>query len=205
MKKTIAIFAAAMMLSCTFVSCGSSKDDDKSEGIVGKWEPTEETMKDMFDGSEDEGWVINSTIVEFTADNKMIMTAEYDFSSVIQLKDSTITWSGNEIPYTYDGKTIDISGLASFVRTGDADESTVYGEYTSDAFNTGGADYKFNFVSADKTTANYSQSGTYEYDEKEGTLTSSLDDGDAPAKVKIEGNKLTITDDDGDSVFTRVK
>ena len=146
MKKAISILAAAMMLSCTFVSCGSSKDDDKSEGIVGKWSANEDTLKGIME--DDEGTAL-SAVVEFRSDNKMTLTVEGDYSDVIQVKDDSINWAGTKMEYTYDGKTININaGALIFERTGDADTSTVYGEYRSDTFDSEAGNYLFRFESA---------------------------------------------------------
>lgn len=207
MKKAISILAAAMMLSCTFVSCGSSKDDDKQEGLVGKWAATEETMKKT---SESDEMNYIAYTVEFMADNKMLLRAEADVSEDLTFGDSTVNWWGKSVPYTYDGTTIDVNGQMKFVRTGSADESSIYGEYKSDTFAEAmglgdGCELVFDFESADKTTFIVSAEGTYEYNEETKTLTTTLDDEDGPSTVELDGDTLKLTDKEGTDVYTRVK
>jgi hypothetical protein len=205
MKKAISVMAAAMMLTCTFVSCGSKDKDEDT--IVGKWELTEESLKQM--NEESDAFYLTAA-VEIRKDNTIRYYGEADFSEKVSVGENTVNWGGREVPYTYDGKTIDLGGgQIMFERIGDADESSVYGEYKSDALN----DYMeldnivLNFISSDKTLIIIDQEGTYEYDEKNGTITTSLDDEDEePSKVELDGDTLKITDDDGEvEIYSRVK
>lgn len=204
MKKTALLLSSVMALTCIFVGCGSKSSDEEEKGLVGKWEISEESLKAEFDG-EGEYTPIGAS-VEFTEDNKVIMKAEVDYSDSIKLKEETVIWGKDEVPYTYDGKTITVGGMLTFDRIGDADESSSYGDYTSDYFSTDGKECVIHFESADKTTMEFSQQGTYEYNEDEGTITSSLDEeGEEPSKVEIDGDTLKLTDEDGTDVYTRVK
>lgn len=206
MKKTALLLSSVMALTCIFVGCGS-KSSDEQEGLVGKWAATEETMKKS---SESDEMNYIAYTVEFMADNKMSLRAEADVSEDLTFGDSTVNWWGKSVPYTYDGTTIDVNGQMKFVRTGSADESSIYGEYKSDTFAEAmglgdGCELVFDFESADKTTFIVSAEGTYEYNEETKTLTTTLDDEDGPSTVELDGDTLKVTDKEGTETYTRVK
>lgn len=212
MKKSISVLAAAMLLSCTFVSCGSKDSSDDKDTIVGKWIPTEETLKSA---SEDEEVLVTGGYIEFISDNKMTFHEEIDYSSILCIDGDKLVAGGNSIEYTYDGTTI-TAGATTFVRADEADEDSVYGEYNTDYFDQfmdsnssdeAAVTYSLVFESDGKSSLIATVNTTYEYDEENGTITTGLDEEDeGPSKVEIDGDKLTMTDSDGEvEIYTRAK
>ncbi len=102
MKKSISVLAAAMLLSCTFVSCGS-KDDDEKESIIGVWSAGEDYAKEL---SEEWDAPAENITIEFTSDNKMLLNADMDFSEMVTVGEDTVVWNGNSVPFTYDGSVL---------------------------------------------------------------------------------------------------
>ncbi len=208
MKKAISILAAAMMLSCTFVSCGSSKDDDKQEGLVGKWSATDETLrnseKEEAEGEDGLKMTAKSAVVEFTADGKMSIYEEADLSESMYIDDDAFYYQGQKIPYVYDEKSLTV-GSGVMERVDKSDGSSPYGKYKVDE-KENGVVYEYNFESPGVCKATVSGSGEYTYDEETKTLTTTLDDEeDGPSTVELDGDTLKLTDKEGTDVYTRVK
>ena len=209
MKKSISVLAAAMLLSCTFVSCGSKDDDDKKDGIVGKWTATDETIKEQ---SEKEGAEITEDWVEFTSDGKITASVVADYSDMFCAEDDKILIMGNEFDYEYDGETLVVRGT-DFPRLSSPDENSLYGEYDAIGMYGDDLDPEVNmeavlkFESAGVSYLSILGVGDYTYDEESGEFTTTIDDEeDEYSKIEIDGDKLTMTDKDGDTeVYTRVK
>jgi len=205
MRKAVSLLAAALMLSCTFVSCGSksSKSDDNT--ILGKWTVDRGSYVSMGLSPEEISY-FNSIGMEFRDDGKYVMSIEYNFTSFIHLDGDKCMIDGQEVEYTYDGKTLSV-GKLDFVRTGEPDESSPFGEYNSD--------YMKNYFGEDTTARiGFPDNGVsyaveeseieYTYDPEKKILKQG--DDNSESTIELDGDRLTINDSDGSQcVLNRIK
>ena len=211
MKKTALFVTGAMAFACIFTGCGSKDDDDKKDGIVGKWNISDETLKEQSEEQEielTEGWV------EFKSDGKITLSQTADYSDYICAEDDKLLIKGQEFDYEYDGEKLVIRDT-DFPRLGSPDEASLYGEYDAAAMFEGysvpdsvaNMEYVLKLDSAGVSYVSILTEGDYTYDDESGEFTTTVDDEDDEySKIEIDGDKLTMTDKDGDTeVYVRVK
>jgi len=204
MKKAVSLLAASAVLACSVVSCGSGSSSENSSDITGKWIVDRASYVSMGLSPEEISY-FNSIGMEFRDDGVYVMSIEYNFSNYIHLQDGKCMIDGQEAEYTYDGKTLSVGNL-NFVRVGDPDADSPFGEYTGD--------YMKNFFGEDTTARiGFPDNGvSYAIEENEIAYTYDpetkiLIEGEknTESEVKLDGDRLTIIDSDGSQcVLNRV-
>ena len=211
MKKLISTFAVCFAMAASFASCGSkdsSSSESKKEGIVGKWNITDESLSEMI-GNHEELKATSGTM-EFKDNNKMILKGKIDYSELTSLKDDKFFLQGHELEIVdFTGTELSVGKgekvLLTFTREEKSDD--MYGTYDfpMDEDDNEESDDKseinmdtctITFEKDGKSFMNVSGSTDYIYDEEKKELKSSEDD-DKPSKVEIDGDKMTITDSEG--------
>lgn len=221
MKKTLSFISAIALIACAFVSCedkessGSSAKDKESKSeksIVGTWVPSGDTLEEM---KEDLGGGMKVEKAELViTDTEISMNASVNASDLFCVTDDGFNLSGESFDREYDGKVISITAegqtLAEFNRVDDPDENNIYGKYTNDELSGGTPDEEmyFDFVSSGVSYMIITHKEEYTYDEKTSKLTSTNASGETDeAEYKVDGDTLTIVDEDGEvtETFTRAE
>ena len=113
------------------------------------------------------------------------------------------------LDYEYDGSKISVLGTVIFERIGEPDPENVYGKYRPSSMfmmtddNT--ADMVYDFSDPGKATISCMLSGTYTLDKETSQLKMDFDAAEEPFEKEsvtciVSGDKLTLTDESGDSI-----
>ncbi|MBQ3885659.1 MAG: hypothetical protein II729_06065 [Ruminococcus sp.] len=208
MRKIIPTFAVCFAMAASFASCGSkdssSSESKKEKGLLGKWNMSDEMMTEFV--GDTEGIKVISGTMEFKDNNKAIIEAKLDYSDVMSLTDEKFLLQDYKldiVEFTGTELSVGIGSEVSMTFTRDENSDDMYGTYNfmsnEDEEDTELEDMKYTitFEKDGKTYANIVGSKPYIYDEEKHEI--KTDEGDdTPAKIEIDGDKLTITDSQGD-------
>lgn len=210
MKKALSFMSVLVLVTGSFVSCGdkedkgsSKKEEKKSDkGIVGTWIPSGDTLegmqKDMGGGMKLEKAEIKIT------ENDITLNASVDSSELLCVTDDGFNLSGQSFDKEYDGEVITIiagdQAVAEFNRVDDPDENNIYGKYKNEELSgiASGGEMIFDFIESGVSYMIMSEKQEYTYDEESGKMITTDSDGEEEeATVKIDGDTLIVTDDEG--------
>lgn len=210
MKKTLSFISALALITCGFVSCGDKEDKGSSEkkekkaekGIVGTWVPSGDTLEEM-EKEFGSGMSMESAELVIT-ETEMSMNASINASDLFCITDDGFNLSGQSFDMEYDGEVITVVAegqeLAEFERVDDPDEDNVYGKYKNDEMSdiTPGGEMIFDFAESGVSYMIIYMKEEYTYDEKNSKLTTTDADGETEeVEYKVDGDTLTITDEEG--------
>ncbi len=210
MKKALSFMSVLVLVTGSFVSCGDKEDKGSSEkeekktdkGIVGTWIPSgdtlEEMQKDMGGGMKLEKAEIKIT------ENDITLNASVDSSELLCVTDDGFNLSGQSFDKEYDGEVITIiagdQAVAEFNRVDDPDENNIYGKYKNEEMSgiASGGEMIFDFIESGVSYMIMSEKQEYTYDEESGKMITTDSDGEEEeATVKIDGDTLIVTDEEG--------
>ena len=218
MKKALSFISALALITCAFVSCGDTEDEGSSKkkekkadkGIVGTWVPSGDTLEEM---AEDLGGGLKIDKSELViTDNDITMNASINASELFCVTDDGFLVSGEAFEKEYDGEVLKVikdgQTALEFDRIDSPDKDNVYGKYKNDEISGAmfGDGMSFDFAESGVSYMVITLKEEYtSYDAETGKLIAKTDDGeDDEANYKVDGDTLTITDEDGTvETFTR--